>query len=293
MKNNKVLVGLVVILLIIVLLLSGYIVYDKFIKEDNNTNNDNKEEKVSIKLDENLDYVYDANYTNVYQNKYKEFKRDNTDELVSNDNYGFIIKYNLGTQKLSDLKAPYINIKSDYAQKVNDEIKEMYVNSAKEFDDCASDEGFKCSTILTYYTYKYNDILSVVVISGEQVSGPLNLNYVTYNFDLTNGNEVTYKEVIKKLNYNEDTLLDQEKKMINNKMDELYKDADIDLSNSCLSGENKNCYDIANKLLEESINKDTILYFVDNNGNLNIIVVPYFDGAEIGAVAKYVITINK
>lgn len=84
-------------------------------------------------------------------------------------------------------------------------LKELYLENAKTFDSCATKENadlISCSQILTYKTYTYNNILSVVVIYATQSTSTWVLNYNTYNFNLRNGELLTYDNVLSKLGYN-------------------------------------------------------------------------------------------
>ena len=264
-KENKKLTVLVVILLIIVVVLGGYITYDKL-----SSKHDDLEPKSAIKLDDSKDYVYDANYTELYNNKHAEYTSGNT------------------TKKLSDLKVPYINIDSYDAGNANGELKALYRDRAETFDKCAVD-SHDCFDDITYKTYKYNDILSVVVIYGEA----LTKEYKTYNFDLKTGNEITYDEMIKKLGYDKSTLLDKEKDAIKKNMDE-SNNSNYDLTKTCGTVDSsKNCYDIAYKILEDSIKDKSMAYFTDTNGKLNIVAVPYTNLSQNSEVTKYVFTIEK
>ena len=101
---------------------------------DNNMGSDTKE---SIKLDESLDYVYDASY------------------------------------KLDNIIIPYVNIDSDDAKEVNQELYSLY-------EELVNDE-LKNKTV-NYDSYINDDVLSIVVT----VSGT-NETY-TYKFDLDTGN---------------------------------------------------------------------------------------------------------
>ena len=81
------------------------------------------------------------------------------------------------------------------------------------------------------------------------------------------------------------------KDVTKNKMNELWG-TDFDLNTSCFV-EDKNCYNTANKMLETSINDGSILYFVNDNGNLNILVVPYADFVQDGNINRYLIEVAK
>lgn len=292
-KKNNGLVVLVIILVILVLCLGGYIVYDKLLDKDNNVIDKNNE--TSIKINDELDYVYDASY--FYDSKYKEYSRffaddpSKEDKIITISRFGIPVEYNIINKKLSDLKVPYLNIKSDYANSANKELRDLYIEYAKDFDTWGEEPfpyGF--NQVLTYKTYKYNDLLSVVVIYGTCSTAPMILNYKIYNFDLTTGNEVKYNEMVTKLGYDSNTLLEKEKKLLNDKMDELWNK---DLSKACNRDDNNNCYNFANDILETSIDDGSILYFTNNDGKLNIFAIPYYEGVQNGDLDLYLIEIDK
>lgn len=70
----------------------------------------------------------------------------------------------------------------------------------------------------------------------------------------------------------------------------MYSDFAGDLSSAC-SGNNKNCYEKSNELLENSINDNSILFFVNNSGKLNILAVAYYDGVQDGDINHYLIEV--
>ena len=133
--------------------------------------------------------------------------------------------------------------------------------------------------------------LNVVIISSIQATSKWVLDYNIYNIDLTSGKEIKYSDMVSTLGYDNDTLLDKEKELLKNKMNELWG-TDFDLNTLCFA-EDKNCYNIANKMLETSINDGSILYFVNDNGNLNILVVPYADFVQDGNINRYLIEVTK
>ena len=269
-KENRGLMILVVILLIVAVVVGAFVGYKRAAQNDKKNDIDSKS---VAKLDESKDYLYDADYTGVYKNKYTEYTRGTTIE------------------KLSDLKVPYININSYYAGVANSEFKELYKEYASAFDGCAvSTVG--CSLKLTYKTYRYNNILSIVIANGIQSTAPMVLDYKTYNFDLKTGNEITYDEMITRLGYDKNTLLDKEKEAIKKKIDETNR-FNYDLTKTCGGVVEENCYDKAYKILEDSINDNSILYFADENGKFNIIAIPYTRLAQNSDVRKYVFTIEK
>ncbi|MGM9876175.1 MAG: hypothetical protein ACI310_02980 [Bacilli bacterium] len=295
-KRMKWLIVLNIILIILVVGLSIFITYDKVLRNDSEDKNIPHDDNVtSIKINDDLDYVYNASYS--YENKYTEYSRTiwgDDDKIITISNFGIPVDFRTVRQYVSDLTVPYININSSYASTVNNELENLYIEYAKNFDVCADDMAkysVGCTEILTYRTYNYRDILSVVVIYGMQVTSNWILSYNTYNFDLTTGSEITYNDMISMLGYNKDTLLQSQETLLKNKMDELWKN--IDLSTDCVvEGNNMNCYDIANKMLEDSINDKSILFFANNDGVLNIFAIPYFNGALNGDINKYLIKVE-
>lgn len=310
-KHNKKLKCLVVILLITVVILGGYIVYDKLLSSNDsinssnnniNSGNNNDNIKTNVKIYEDREYVYTADYSSEYPNKYTEYNtcklNNESSTYVSIAGDGLPIHFDACTHELKALNGPYINIESSYAEQVNNELKTRYKENAKKFDECAeSESSSECRQALYYTTRRYknykNDIYTVIVIYGTQIGSPIILDYKTYNFDLKTGNGITYDEMITRLGYDKSTLLDKEKDAIKKKMDEINTFND-DLTKTCGTMDSpKNCYDIAYKMLEDSIKDGSILYFVDEDGKLNIIAVPYTHLAQNSEVTKYVFTIEK
>ena len=309
-KSNGGLIGcllFIIILLIVfvIILLTGVINFDSKddtkVKEMGDIINNN--EKSSIKLDDTKDYVYDAEYKT--DNEYTEFMRDSdSDEVKKLDEFGIEVEYNYGMQYLDKLKVPYINIDSSYAKVANATLEKLYLDNAKTFDLCAEEaKGTEpsCTQILTYKTYTYDNILSVVVIDGLQATSKIALNYHIYNFDLTTGDEIKYYDIMNKLNYNRADVEEQMKTLLKSKMDSLYGKAIGDLSNACYGKYNEqtsenekiNCYEKANELFIESVNKEEVLFFTDNDGKLNIFAIPYYNGAQNGDSDYYLFTLDK
>lgn len=124
--------ALLIILILALIGTSGFIVYDKFIKNDDNkviekNETNSKNEKNAKKVDEKKDYVY----------------------TLYNGDY-----YNI----------PYINIDSSDAKKMNEEIKD-FTNYEKR------EESYNLYHKAKYYFYVNDDIISVVLVdAGETPS---------------------------------------------------------------------------------------------------------------------------
>lgn len=232
MKNNNGLIIVTVILSVLVIilgvLLGGYIV--------NNSNN------VVSKLDNTKEWVYDANY-DLKTDKESYYVYDNT-KLISK----------------SDLIVPYINIDSDEAKEINQEIYKIYEDLIDKFNKNLKEEIW--FTIVNYKTYIKNDILSVVITTESAGTSVPIFDYYTYNFDLKNGKLLSYKDVYKLLEFDE--------KSINNKANNAIENA---LSKEYTDGTNFEIY--KNQSINNyktSVNENTIKYFIDENQKLNIVV---------------------
>lgn len=263
------------------------------VHDDKNTSNNDKNE-LNVKLNENMDYVYDANYS--YGNKYTEYVRgieSDEDRIEIRNKNAIAIEYTIGKQFLKNLKVPYININSEDAKRVNEELKELYMKNAEQFDKCALDIYGGCTQILTYKSYEYNDIVSIVIVEGIQINSPVSYRYKTYNFDIKTGSLIDYSSLVKKLGYDYNEILNKIKNNIKVKMDELY--LNIDLSNNCKSAtkyNSSNCYEIAYKLLDESISSNSML-FVDNDGFINILAIPYSEAGQNSGSTYYLFKVEK
>lgn len=293
-KNSCSIILFFSIIILILMAVIALILTDVITLNDNTIKNNDS----SIKLDESKDFIYKANYN--YDNKYKEYDRKNVekDEDIIINNYGFEIKYKSKTQSLSDLVVPHININTMDAINVNNEIEDLYINYAKEFDECASDKNeIGCVEILTYYSYNYDNILSLVIVDGISQEKPVVFNYLTYNFDLETGNLLTYDEVLEKLGYSKDDAILKVEKGLENHLNKNYANMKEQL-NSCkftLGGEEKTdtCYNASKFIFEEEVENNEVLFFINQDGILNILAIPYFDDVENGNVHRYLFEIKK
>ncbi len=271
-KTSYILIA-VSIVLILVVGIGGWILGTKFTsREDEITESDKPVEskKKVEKEEESKEYVYEATYA--YENQYKTYKEFiNTKDEVKKLNYGIEVEYTEGTQYLENLKVPYINIKSDAAQKVNEKIKNLYLEYAKSFEDNAKIVNDKsdlpvANHILTYRTYTYQDILSVIIIYDREATSIWDLKYLTYNFDLKTGNLLSYEGLLSRLDYEKEESQTKIEELMTEKIKSLWAEYKIKLPVT----EQERFIEEAKEQLEESISSKQILLFV-KDGNLNII----------------------
>ena len=286
-KENKGLIILVVILLIAAVVVGAFVGYKRAAQNDKKNDIDSKS---VAKLDESKDYVYDADYTESYNNIYTEYDFGEHDEKTFSSTLSDDITVEIKTSgifKLSDYKIPYININSYDAGHANGELVELYKKYAQMFDESIlNKDHHDVNRVLTYRTFKYENILSIVVI--ETLS-----SYKTYNFDLKTGNEITYDEMITRLGYDKNTLLDKEKEVIKKEMDKINT-FNYDLTKTCGNvDEPKNCYDQAYEKLEKSIKDNSLQFFANDKGELNFVAIPNTGLYQNSENDKKIFTIEK
>lgn len=294
--NRKTSYILIVISIILILTvgIGGWFLGTKFATRDDdlakntNTNTNVVPEKVE-KEDDSKDYVYDATYT--YENKFTEYKEyANAVDAVKTLNHGIEVEYTEGTQYLENLKVPYINIKSETAEKVNEQIETLYLEYAKSFEDYAVAVNESASLpiashILTYRSFIAKDILSIVIIYDKEATSNWNLKYLTYNFDLKTGSMLSYEGVLSRLGYDKETTLENIKKLISDKINSLWIEYQIKLPET----EKEKFILEASERLESSISSKEILFFVNDN-LLNVIEkIEYGDESS----NSYIFSIHK
>ena len=159
-KSNKGLVALIIILIIIIIGLGSYIVYDKFI-------NTNKDKKDTVEV--------------------KETKKE---ESILKDKSKPIV-YTLGNYKYK--KVPFINIDSDDAERLNNEIDDYVTKSGKDTD---YGEGYSLS-----YDYFQNDEILSVLLKIDTIGA--SKYYKTVNINTKTGKKVSNSDLLKIKNIDE------------------------------------------------------------------------------------------
>ena len=256
---------IVLISLIIVLILAMGVCAGIWIAGDTTKIINNKEELVkeeekntSKKIDETKPWVYDADYNKeiktIYETSDKSYFR-NSNEC---------------------LKVPYININSEDAKKVNEEIEKLYEECYLGFGKLLDEQSdWKTYQIYdaTYNFYENENILSVVlqlsngvvVVNGGAGGG--NSTIYTYNFDLETLKLATLDEMASICGFNSGS----------------------DVTNKITTWEN-NQYNFVKKYPGgvvasfEGVSKGK--YFIDSNGKLNFVYK--YSAASSGDVSQVI-----
>ena len=231
-------------------------------------------------------YVVDAQYEKeVLADEYIRYPGESTSSYVDNS-YGIEIKYNNNLQKVSDFKVPYFKFNTDDAKNINKKMEKLYDETINSYNEgvkaSKNSDEMNWSQVLTYYSYLYNDLLSVVVINGSQCTSPWEFNFETFVFDVNTGKKLEYNEIIKKIHLNiEDVNIKIEEEMLK-LMENLYGQ---DIVN--FFGQK------AKDILRDSIKDNTLKIYIDKEGELNCFVLPYCPDVQNGDKSFYNIKIEK
>ena len=259
-KGGKGLIAALIILIIALLGVVGYFAYDKFIanktddtKEEEKKKDEPKEED-TIKIDEDKDYVYDAEY-------------DTGDAPESYDIGG------VATYYLKDIVVPYINIDSEAATKANENIKGIFDELLASYNDGANG-GNGYVKYCEYDFYINDNILSIVFKTGTGATDVVFPYYHTYNFDLNTGEKLIYKNAIALTGFSSDTLFEKVKEQIGEHMKAYsYPAKDGEWSFD-------SCYNQSIDLYNTSVQENSVEFYFDDNNTFNIQAVIYLPGGN-------------
>jgi len=239
---------LVIILIILVVGLSCYILFDNVSPNSSLDDIDKDTETNSFvsKLDDNLDWVYDAKY----------------EKNVIADYYVYYGE----SYDAEDIIVPFINIESEYADKSNKEIKNIFDDAIEKYNVGAEGELVYVDEC-DYKKYINNNTLSIILTYGVGGTDVVRPDYYTYNIDLKTGKQISFKDIYTLAGFNSNNIDSKVEDAITDIMqkkcadDCVYEDITFDTWNE----KSINNY-------KKSVNDNTIKYFLDSHGNLNIIV---------------------
>lgn len=272
---KKGIVVLVVILILLVLGMGGYLVYDKILSKDevNNKKVEQKQPEVkesSIKIDDSKEYVYDADYTYNNNQDLNNFKSVDASQFTNG----------LLQNKLS-IAVPYVNINTEDAKKVNTEILGVFNDRMARLEEDIklnneSTDVPQGGIYLNYVTYYTGDYVSVVIATGNYRTSMPYSSYYGYVFNIKTGKLLTTEDIAGVKNMSVDELEQKTKTAI----DKFTKEKDQESNTNSYTNLITQTY----SELHESIhyqgraglayesNKKGIIYFLDNNNNLKVLV---------------------
>ena len=201
------------------------------------------------KINEDNEWIYDAEYTK------KDLEGKSYKSSVTTETYS-----------LEDIKVPFINIDSEDANEANEELKKLFDQAVKLFEEEL--DGDQASYVLVSYEKVVNDeYLSVLVkteVGGEEEIP--NSVYYTYNFDMNTGNKLTYDEVYDIVGISEDEIEEKAEEAITEEFKYRFK--------GLAEGYESDLEEYSEKTVEdykETVSDETIKYFIDEYEKLNII----------------------
>lgn len=185
LKTSKIAIPIIISIVLIISVIS--IMQINFNKMPS-TNSETKQEQVQKKIDVTKEWVYDADYG--FKNKILKDPYDGREVFNSKE----------------ELIPPYININSEYANVVNNEIKEMYIDEYNKFANIGNSRY--CSNIK--YSYFYNDeLLSVTIVNKTGlINAGAKLKYTIYNFNLNTLDKASLEDCYKAAGYTSKEQLD-------------------------------------------------------------------------------------
>lgn len=222
-------------------------------------------------------------------------------QLVSDANYKNDLKQtsyidDFGKEhKIEDIKLPYINLDSEDAKKVNDEIEKLYQDFIKKFQENINilNQGKMTDDFATNYnTYINENTLSIVIdITYDE---RLYKDYYTYNLDLKTLRLLSYEDVYKRAGFTEDNISERVDDSIKNleqyKMNKLYSqnEKDIEELKECIQNTVDSYNNKSLKYIRSDMESEYYLkYYLDKDGKLNIIIyfaVPADTGYRIDTI---------
>lgn len=197
--------------------------------EQNNTT----DTKTTQKIDESRPWVYDADYG--YNKPAKT------------------ITNNLGTvyNSTDELIVPYINVNSEYAKSVNEELKILFEKEYNAFGGAYPDlqisEGYLPK--IQYQFSAYNDILSLYVQKFTSIiNGDGSVKYYTYNINLKTLEKASLADVYTAAGFSSE--------------DYFKESVENTVANEIAEG----------NLVEEDVKLDYKLFFLDKNKVFNLVL---------------------
>lgn len=219
-----------------------------------------KTKNTSLKVNEDKDYVYDADFVKIeYLNRQEEFSNG---FLSNNEN----------------IKLPYINLRTEDAKKVNGEIKGIYTDLETNIEESLLCNGNEmcASYSLGYKMYSNDKTLSIVIIKLVGATDIPEPSYWVYNFDLTTGKLLMIDSILHQKNITKESFLEKVKK----KMEQFALDNNTDSCN--YFGNLQKSYTSLEKGIQTSVfpveeGNDSIAYYLGEDGNIHLIATLYMD----------------
>lgn len=278
MNKKYVLIVISICLTSALLIGVSYLLYKNHINSNLN-NTETKEEKIT-KIYPEKNFVYDANYSYNFQNEMTDSTIEEGSLTIENLNNPLTFVTKETNQNANAIKVPFINIKNDNINKINEDIKNLYMENANVIDETRTCKEEVCPYInLTYKLVenKNTNTLTILILNYEgETSVPVKKIY-GYVIDLANGKLLNLDDMAKKINLDINSLKEKTINMINDYLHNHNEDNKYNLE------ETINYYDnnvkSLNTYCSENNLQSGIIYYLDENG-INVITNLVFNNAE-------------
>ncbi len=263
MGKNNVVLKIVVVLLVALVIGEGFIIYKQY-SEQNKVS-----QEANQKLEENLtsqgqeiikksELPKDEEINGENLKITKKYNNPKEKELVYTYlKVGVVDKVNYNENTINDYQynIPQININSKNIEVLNKKILEKYTNIIDEMNKNQA-INMMCES-LVYDYFENNGILSLILMGTEENGNVF--YFEKYNVDITSGEEITNKEILRKLNKEDEELKNTIEKYIDkyegyNKNN--YETIDRENVNACKEETLKNYKDMSIESMPLYVNDD-------------------------------------
>ena len=261
-KNNTLLIVLLVIFVLISLALGSFVFYDKVLKNhinspiENLNNRDYDDDDFDDYYDDDDNYNYNGN--NNYISKINPTQNWIHDAQYEKN----VLANSYDTYYAKDIIAPFININSNDATMVNEEIKGVFDEAINRYNEGV--ENKTSFVTINYEKFIDNNIASVNFWYGKGGTDVIRPDYYTYTFDLTTGKIMSFEELYQKFNFNRNQVDMKIKEEITDEVNDIFEDSFRNENSTNYINESINNY-------EKNLEDNTLKYFVNNDGELCII----------------------
>ena len=265
-KHNALLIILLVVFIFISLALGGFVFYDKVLKNhinspiENLNNRDYDDDDFDDYYDDDDNYNYNGNNNyiskiNPTQNWIHDAQYEKNVLANSYDTY-------YDTYYAKDIIAPFININSNDATMVNEEIKGVFDEAINRYNEGV--ENITSFVTINYEKFIDNNIASVNFSYGKGGTDVIRPDYYTYTFDLTTGKIMSFEELYQKFGFNKNQIDMKIKEEITDEVNDIFEDSFRNENSTNYINESINNY-------EKNLEDNTLRYFVNDDGELCII----------------------
>ncbi len=303
---------IIIIVLLVVIIVMGFMLASKSNNEKQSESavskdNEDKEEVVANIVENKVENKTDNKVKNKVSNKTKNTVNPDSsgnvqyvEKIVDAKSYIYDAQYSVENLKIeeyqtndgtshsaSDIVVPFVNMVSDDADDVNNEIQSLYENYMNEYKVCSENKNSFIK--VNYETFTTANIISVLITVQRGNENEETNEYVTYNFDAIDGVKLTYSQTYELVGIKD--IEEKVKNAISNLEDFEEYELNESYPEEVREARDKELEDCKNKIYtyyQQDLLNNHIAYYLDRNLKFNIainVVLP----AEGGEYSKIVV----